>query len=364
MKLAFPSIGYSDILISTLLREWGVDFLKPRGNTEEGVFKALLIAPKDACMPFKTVMGNMLDSYCRGADTGIFFGGCGPCAFGYFSSAMNRLFEENGINFRVLTLEFFSDDLKELLSYIENETGKSAASLFSVAPKAVASCVYLDRFENFMLDIRSTIKDESNRRDFNRYEKNCLEKLGECKSFFELNAKIYKSMLLAKSFEEKREKRLFVGIVGDIYSIIDSFSNYDIQRRLADSGVRTRRSLTLSKWLFGRIPFIFRPHTLAALKYMPKCIGGFARDTVGYTSLWSKNKDGIIQIYPLNCMPETAASAVLPKIHEKTGVPLLQLSVDEQTGEEGYITRVEAFVEMIKRKEENNLNGKRIFSRG
>lgn len=73
--ITFPSIGYSTILISTLMREWKAEFLQPAAISEKTVEKAIRISPEDACMPFKTVMGSFLESYENGADCGIFFGG-------------------------------------------------------------------------------------------------------------------------------------------------------------------------------------------------------------------------------------------------------------------------------------------------
>lgn len=364
MKLTFPSIGHSSVIISTLLRSWGVDFTEPKKTTDKTVEKALLYAPEGACMPFKTVMGNMLEGYEAGADTGIFFGGCGPCSFGFFSTTMNEIFKENNIDFRVLTLEFGNGDLKELYSYIKKESGKNAFSLSLCILPALFCIWYLDRFENYMLDIRADIETIENRLDFNVYEEMCYDNLLKCKSFFELALKIYKYMVRANTFKENRYGKLKIGIVGDIFSTIDGFSNYEIQKLLADNAVITRRSMSISKWIYEKIPFSPNRWRIESEKYMKKHIGGFARETVGYTSMWSKNKDGIIQIYPLNCMPETAASSILPVIHEKTGVPLLQLVVDEGAGKEGYITRVEAFCEMIRRKKECVSFEKQSFSRG
>lgn len=278
---------------------------------------------------------------------------------------MNELFKENGINFKVYTLEFGSDDLKEVYRLIKKQTGKRAVLMAKSAPLGAVALMYLDRFEKYMLDIRASIVTPENRLDFNRFEKDCFEKMLSAESFKKLILMIYSFMLTANSFRERRKDIINVGIVGDIFSIIDGFSNYGLQIMLGDMGVKTRRSMTLSGWFYEKIPIFPDFWKLWSRKYMKKNIGGFARETIGYTAMWSKKKDGVIQVFPLNCMPETAAAAVLPSIHEKSGIPVLQLSVDEGASEEGYRTRVEAFTDMIKRKKETE-NGyvRRTFSRG
>ena len=49
-------------------------------------------------------------------------------------------------------------------------------------------------------------------------------------------------------------------------------------------------------------------------------------------------------------MPEIVAQNILPKVSRKEDIPVMSLVLDEQTGKAGYITRIEAFVDLVKRK--------------
>ena len=60
--------------------------------------------------------------------------------------------------------------------------------------------------------------------------------------------------------------------------------------------------------------------------------------------------DGIIQILPFGCMPEIVAESILPAISRERGFPVMTLTVDELTGEAGYMTRLEAFVDLLSQK--------------
>ena len=50
------------------------------------------------------------------------------------------------------------------------------------------------------------------------------------------------------------------------------------------------------------------------------------------------------------CMPEIMSQNIFPKMREDCDVPILPLIMDEQTGKAGYITRLEAFVDLMRRR--------------
>ena len=49
-------------------------------------------------------------------------------------------------------------------------------------------------------------------------------------------------------------------------------------------------------------------------------------------------------------MPESVARNILPEVSKKYGKPVLSIVMDEQSGEAGFITRLEAFTQMIERR--------------
>ena len=93
-------------------------------------------------------------------------------------------------------------------------------------------------------------------------------------------------------------------------------------------------------------------------------IGGHAQETAGHTVMYANSGyDGVIQIYPLTCMPEVVAGSILPTISKDKDIPVLTLVMDEITGEAGYITRVDAFVDMLIRKKDKEKQNERVLSR-
>jgi len=53
-------------------------------------------------------------------------------------------------------------------------------------------------------------------------------------------------------------------------------------------------------------------------------------------------------------MPEIMSQNIFPKMREEVGIPILSLIMDEQTGKAGYLTRLEAFVDLMRRKKMKN----------
>ena len=76
-------------------------------------------------------------------------------------------------------------------------------------------------------------------------------------------------------------------------------------------------------------------------------------------SIYYANKgfDGVIQLLPLNCMPEIVAKSILCNVSKDLNFPIMTLILDEMTGEAGYLTRLEAFVDLLKRRREEKSVG-------
>ena len=152
---------------------------------------------------------------------------------------------------------------------------------------------------------------------------------------------------------------LNVDLTGEIFLVNDEFSNQNIERELGRMGVQTRRSLTVGSFLKDAIiPKAFQnkeTHLQRAERmakpYLMRDIGGDALECVSDVVFADyKGKDGIIHISPFTCMPEIMSQNIFPTMRMEHEIPILPLIMDEQTGRAGYITRLEAFVDLMRRK--------------
>jgi len=62
-----------------------------------------------------------------------------------------------------------------------------------------------------------------------------------------------------------------------------------------------------------------------------------------------------VHLYPFTCMPEIITRAIAPEISMKHDMPFLSLVVDEHTGEAGFQTRLEAFVDLLQRRKDGQI---------
>ncbi|MFP4017014.1 MAG: 2-hydroxyacyl-CoA dehydratase, partial [Halanaerobiales bacterium] len=58
--------------------------------------------------------------------------------------------------------------------------------------------------------------------------------------------------------------------------------------------------------------------------------------------------DGVIHLKPFGCLPEIISQSMLDKISDDLDIPILSLSIDEQTAQANMMTRLEAFLDFIK----------------
>jgi len=142
---------------------------------------------------------------------------------------------------------------------------------------------------------------------------------------------------------------LRVGIVGELYTVMDPFSNLELEQKLADMGVEVHRWMNLSHRL------IHYPGE----KNLNVKIRDYCTYEMGPTStanIWCAKRyaesgfDGLIHVKSANCTPEIDIIPVLQNISADYKLPLLCLSYDTQTSDVGVMTRLEAFYDMLRAK--------------
>lgn len=71
-----------------------------------------------------------------------------------------------------------------------------------------------------------------------------------------------------------------------------------------------------------------------------------------------KKVDGIITVNAFGCGPDSLMLERISRFASSRKKPVLHLSIDEQTGEAGFVTRIEAFIDMLYRKKRSNILNK------
>lgn len=364
MKITFPHLGNTCFGAKALFDGLGIDYVIPPLSNKAALEIGSLHSPEEMCLPFKIMIGNYIQSIEQGADTVLIVGSCGPCRFGEYCELQMNLLKKLGYDLDFIVMDYPKDiGVKELLrriNLISSNSTKTTTEKLKIASYGI-------KVVNLMDEI------EENLRFLSGYEINkgqCKKMLKECKAAAFKTKSPEEMIALLKEYKEKinmlavdkSKNPIKIAIIGEIYTIIEPFSNFFIEDKLMDYGVCTNRHLTPSWWVKNAALTTFNLNSLdirrASKDYLPLYIGGHARECIGEAVLAKeKGFDGAIQIFPMGCMPEIVSKSILPTISKDKDFPILTLVVDEMTGEAGYITRVEAFLDLLERRKNHVLYG-------
>lgn len=145
--------------------------------------------------------------------------------------------------------------------------------------------------------------------------------------------------------------KMRVALLGHPYNVQDSFLNMNIVEKLHDLEVGVMTEEVVPR----------REVNAYANQLYKRLFWTFARHCYGSGMYFAKNQfvDGIIYLSAFACGID---SVVIELLKEGIGhFPLLVLKMDEQTGEGGLNTRIEAFIDMIERRKwyESNVSSSR-----
>lgn len=349
MKITFPHMGYSYIAFSSLLRDLGHEPVVPPVPSKRTLDLGVQYAPEFACIPFKVLLGTYLETIRMGAEMALTSGGVGPCRAGYYGVLHQKILDDLGYNFKIVV---FEPPLRNIVDFIRKiklvkPKNMSWRALIQVVKKNWAKLSATDEIEYLSHQIRPR---EVVRGETTRAFKQALGFLEQAETAEQIEeARQEGKKVLGQVPIDAEREVLKIGIIGEIYVVLEPAVNFDLQITLGEMGVYADRSIWLTQWT--------KDNTLsdgekdvrqAARPYLNELIGGHGINSVGETVLYArKGFDGVVQLAPFSCIPEIVAKGILPRVTRDLGIPVLTLFIDEQTGKEGVRTRLEAFVDLL-----------------
>lgn len=150
--------------------------------------------------------------------------------------------------------------------------------------------------------------------------------------------------LQGKVFIENQTKEypISIALISHGYNIFDERASMKIFDKLEKMDVKVYSSLQLSKeQMDDGIKALGQDMYWANEREMTGAAGHFMKDV---------KVDGMITVTAFGCGPDSLMIERITRKAKKFNKPLLNLTIDEQTGEAGFITRLEAFVDMLFRK--------------
>ncbi len=357
VKAAFPHMGNVYIAWAAALKKLGVEPFIPPHTNKKTLELASKYSPDSICLPYKLVLGNFLEAIENGVDYVAMISSPGICRLGEYGQSIKNVLKDLGYEDKYTEMQLY-DGFKGMYKFLSELSGcKNPIIIAKAINIAVRKMFVLDRIENLFsyCRARETVTGTAEKH-YNR----ALSLILDASNTKELKASEREAVSEIKKTQiDKNRDVLTVDITGEIFLVQDPFSNQNIEKELGRMGVQTRRSLTVSSFLKDAvIPKIFKKgetHLERAFRmakpYLMRDIGGDALESVSDVAYANeRGVDGIIHVSPFTCMPEIMSQNIFPTMRENCEIPILALIMDEQTGRAGYITRLEAFVDLMRRR--------------
>ena len=350
-------MGTIYIAWSAALRTIGVEPFIPPYTSKKTLSLGTKLSPEAICLPYKLILGNFIESIESGVDYVSMITSPGICRLGEYGKSIQNALADNGHGDKYIELDLY-DGFRGMYRFFDIiQPSKNPIPKIKAIYIAIKKVFAMDELENFLSYHRAR---EINFGDSEKAYKKGVKLIDEALTPRELKRALKEALRLLSQVKINPDKQvLHVDLTGEIFLVLDHFSNQNIERELGKMGVQIRRSLTVGGFLKDAIiPKIFKKgetHLERAYRmakpYLLRDIGGDALECISDVMYAAeKGKDGLIHISPFTCMPEIMSQNIFPKMREDVDLPILPLIMDEQTGKAGYLTRLEAFVDLMRRK--------------
>jgi predicted nucleotide-binding protein (sugar kinase/HSP70/actin superfamily) len=254
-------------------------------------------SPEEICLPFKMMMGNFIEGIEKGADTILTTGSCGPCRFGEYCELQMKILRKIGyedIDFIVadLSSEVGTEEFNHRMGKVGAASPVSRTAQFTAirdAYRTVKLCDKIDASAYYLAGYERTPGEC--KRILHEYKDRLLECENPEETLKLLND--YKRKINSVKIDCDKDP-IKISIIGEIFTVIDPYSNLYIEEKLMDYGVSSIRKLTPSWWTKDLMLKPFKLNSLdikrASRKYLPYSVGGHGKECIGEAVL-AKNRE-------------------------------------------------------------------------
>lgn len=344
-KVSFPQMGDYSIpakyLLSNIL---DIQVLMPPKITAKTVELGSKYSPEFICTPFKYTLGTMIECLDLGSEVLIQEGG--GCRYGYYAELQEKILRDLGYEFKMVNFvtqgKISLRRINRLLKQIDPKYSKLKALYYGFITFKMIK--YMDEIDDY---IRQNVGFEVKKNSFENLKNEMLIKFSNVKSYHELKVlyrNYYNRFKSIKTY--KPDGRIKVGVIGELYTVMEPFSNYFLEKELAKNNIEIKR--------FTNVYYLFFKKRGRMIKYLKKnkyvrySMGADASDNVANAEyLCTHGYDGIIHIKSSFCTPEIGAMSIIDKVAKEYDIPVMFFSFDCHSSETGIKTRLEAFYDML-----------------
>ncbi len=295
MKLGIPRFGIYSNILRAFLEDLGLEVIMPGKISREMIKLGVANSSDMMCFPFKTTLGQQIWALEQGATDLIMWNSCGLCRLKHYYQLQEHILRELGY-----------------------------------------------RFNMHVITKGNTIKT--------------VKQLGRI-SYFSAYRRMKKIYAKIKEVEDKcyrfsPERKLNIGIIGEVYTMLEPDINFDIVRKLQARGANVDMSMAITDYLNESTEKGGDEDVKEAKELLTQELGGHGFQSIANTIFYGKNGyDGIIHLMPLSCMPESTVEPLIDIVAERYQISLYRFPIDESNFEAGIQTRIETFLSMLKRRQ-------------
>lgn len=348
-KISFPHMGNYYIPVNYLISNTTKqEVIIPPKITRKTIELGSKYSPDFVCCPFKYNLGNYIEALEQGAN--ILLQAGGGCRYGYYAELQEQILKDLGYNFEFINfIENNHISIKKVYQFAKKQNKHLNIFKFTYfLLNTLIILLIIDKLENY---IRLNKGFEIIPKSFDKTHQELLNELNQNPKTLKLIKIYHKYKKRFKNIKiNKPTNHLKVGLVGELFSLMEPFSSSYIEEKLIDKGIEVTRQTTLSYLLFKK-KFNLPRHIHEGKKYLKYHLGADGTESVVLSQRHARNKyDGIVHIKSFGCTPEINAMSIMNKVSYEEKIPILYFSFDSQDSEVAISTRIEAFYDMINSK--------------
>lgn len=295
-------------------------------------------SPEFICTPFKYTLGNFIEN-AKNADIMIQLGG--GCKYGYYFELQQKIL--NDLNLDVKIINLVSKGKINYLDVYKKLNNKNIIKIAYFLYLTKKMLKYMDDIENIIRINKCRETD-----DIEKIYYNFLKNIEDEKNIIDLKKKYKKCKKNILKNIDKNKKCIKIGIVGELYTVIEPFANHNLEKKLIERGISVIREINATDLIFGKHKKIKRN------EYVNSLIGSYASDNVCKCVKLCKDKcDAILHIKSSFCTPEIGAMPIISRVCNDYNVPIIFMSFDTNLSETGLVTRIDALVDMLEMRKSN-----------
>ncbi len=351
------SWGNNYIAIRGLLRALGHTLQTPTDVSIEAIKQGTSLAHPFLCYSGKVVVGQVHEQLAAGQRNFIFMSSlCGQaCRCADTAGFMELLFKDKYPGFRAIRLggNRESDSyaaMKRIFPDVPLSQHNFACQIFGMKVEI------LFLIEKTCLKLRSMARDPDDVRALEKRFIQSVDKHNHPISLFWTGLRFHWEARRVRLKKEKPEIR--IGVVGGEHILSELDSIMAKIKDMAEKGIYLEWRSGF-RYLMRACNYEVPLKGKQGLAYMKKLCQGTLHPAPQTSEIFScahtlefaqEGFDGIIHIYAMGCMPQSALKPALKKISVEKNIPILELGLGEKFNEAGIETRLDAFIDLLKQK--------------